>query len=321
MNLLQRVAFDVSRKLLITLTGTGADRSRAMNDLHHKLSNRLHRKLGIFGLAGETRIALKNLPGKTLRMLAEDGGVAHQFLVYGKYEPFESALVMAAIVPGDTILNIGANLGYYTILAAAATGEEGRVVAFEPSATNAILLKKNIADNHFRNVTVREEAVSDREGSLKLYLSKTNSGDHQIYSSDESRQFQEVCTVRLDDVIRSTTLTPSLVIMDVQGAEAQVLRGFRTYLANRQRHPIAMFLEFGPRNLSNAGDSADALLDLLAEFNLRYVVIDERKRILRSLDKETLIGETTGHNEKNLLVFDAHYESEFLTRMHAVAGP
>ncbi len=314
-NILQRIVFDVTRKLLITVTGTGADRSRAMNNFHHKLSFRLHRKLGLFGLHGETRVALKILPGNTLRMRAEDGGVAHQFLVYGKYEPFESGIVKRLITTGSTVFNIGANIGYYTLIASISADETGNVVAFEPAEQNFQLLRKNISDNHLRNVEARNEAVSDSEGKLKLFLSESNSGDHQIYTSHDSRMAQEIDAITLDAFHEKSALSPEVLIIDVQGAELKVLRGFRKYLSLASRKPVAMLMEFGPRNLHEAGDSAEALLDFLSEMKLDFVVVDEAARRLRSMTREQLLASIEGPQEKNLLIFDASERTSLLERL------
>jgi len=315
-NILQRIAFDVTRKLLITLTGSGADRSKLMNNFHHKLSYRLHRKLSLFGLSGETRVTLTGLPGRTLRMRAEDGGVAHQFLVYGRYEPFESGLVMRMILPGMTVLNVGANIGYYTLLASIASGELGRVIAFEPSRENFELLCKNIADNHLRNVLARNAAVAEVKGILNLFLSSSNSGDHQIYSGQgETRTAQEVDAVTLDEFCLDEGLMPDVLIIDVQGAEFKVLQGLSNYLRADTRKPIVMLMEFGPRNLRQAGDSPEALLAFLNDLGLEMLVIDEAQKRLYRMTAGELLASTYGYAEKNLLVYDKREREPLLSRL------
>ncbi len=249
-------------------------------------------------------------------MRAEDGGVAHQFLVYGRYEPFESGLVMRSILPGMTVLNVGANIGYYTLLASISAGDSGRVIAFEPSRDNFELLRKNIADNHLRNVLTRNEAVAEVKGVLKLFLSSSNSGDHQIYSGEgETRAAQEVEAVKLDEFCRDEGLAPDMLIIDVQGAEFKVLQGLANYLRSASRKPITMLMEFGPRNLRQAGDSPEALLDFLKGVGMEYLVIDEARKRLYRMTATDLLASTTGHAEKNLLVYDAGEKTALFSRL------
>src|SRR5437879_3557062 len=107
--------FPVLRFLLVALTGRGYDRSPWLNNLHHKLAYRLHKLLPRFGITGLQRIPI--FSDRFMYVRAEDGGVAHQLIMYREYEPFESKLVREYLRPGMTVYNIGANLGYYALLA------------------------------------------------------------------------------------------------------------------------------------------------------------------------------------------------------------
>jgi FkbM family methyltransferase len=237
--------------------------------------------------------------------------------VYGKYEPFESNLVKRVVLPGMTVVNIGANIGYYTLIAAISAGETGKVISFEPSSENFALLRKNIADNFLRNVEPRNQAVSDERGMLKLFLSESNSGDHQIYAAEgDDRPAQEVEAVKLDDLV-AEGIAPDVLIIDVQGAELKVLRGFRDYLSSLDRKPIVMLMEFGPRNLWQSGDSPEALLEYLAEMKLGFVVIDEAGRCVTNMSEADLVSSTPGYSEKNLLIFDAAQKQVFLDWLNA----
>ena len=312
MPIFKRICFDLARKLLISVTGTGNDRSPRVNDLHHKLSYRLHKKLGWFGITGEVKLAVPGMLGYTLRMIAEDGGVAHQFLVYGRYEPFESSLVRELLKPGMTVYNVGANIGYYTLLASLSVGERGKVIAFEPSKTNYRLLQGNIEENRLRNVVAKNVAVSDSSEPIKLYLSGTNSGDHKIFANgaEVGRSFEEIPAVRLDDVVRNEG-APDVIIMDVQGAEARVLRGLSKYATTQGRKPLILFTEFAPANLRQAGSSAEEYLQLLKTANLDIRLINEQKRQLVSITAEELISTTKGFQEKNLLCLDSRKNPDF----------
>src|SRR5262245_590665 len=97
------------------------------------------------------------------------------------YEPIETRLVMDLVKPNQVVLDIGANIGYYTLIFSKLVGPGGRVYAFEPHPTNFSLLDRNVQTNGYKNATVVRKAVADATGSLKLYESELNSADHRIY--------------------------------------------------------------------------------------------------------------------------------------------
>jgi tRNA G37 N-methylase Trm5 len=108
--------------------------------------------------------------------------------IYGVYEEYETDLIKKEIDRGDVVLDLGANIGYYTLLFAKKVGDEGRVYAFEPDPTNFSLLKKNVEINGYRNVVLIQKAVSNKNGKLKLYLNEDNKGDHRFYNSHDGRK-------------------------------------------------------------------------------------------------------------------------------------
>jgi len=112
--------------------------------------------------------------------------------INGVYEPFETELVRKEVKKGDVVLDIGANIGYYTLIFAKLVGQEGEVLAFEPDPNNFALLKKNIEINGYRNVSLLQKAVSNRSGKIRLYLSDSNPGAHTIYDSHDGHKSIEL---------------------------------------------------------------------------------------------------------------------------------
>lgn len=162
--------------------------------------------------------------GKVLRVLG------------GTYEPEQTALFVEHVRPGATVLDVGANAGYYTLLAATLAGPEGRVVAFEPEPAIARFLRRHVAINRLRNVRVEEAAVSDRDGTAR-FEGGTGSGTGHLTGAGAGGR--EVRTVRLDTLCAASGLAPDAVKMDVEGAEMDALRGARETLA---RHRPVLFL-------------------------------------------------------------------------------
>ncbi|MCG2725697.1 MAG: FkbM family methyltransferase [Elusimicrobia bacterium] len=96
-------------------------------------------------------------------------------------ESFMTEFVKKVIKKGDIVLDLGAHIGYYTLIFAKLVGNEGKVIAFEPSPNNFALLKKNIGINGYKNVILKQKAVSNKNENIKLYLS--GSLCHKIYNA------------------------------------------------------------------------------------------------------------------------------------------
>ena len=152
--------------------------------------------------------------GKVLRILG------------GTYEPEQTRLFEEHVRPGATVLDIGAHVGYYTLLSAVLAGPSGRVVAFEPSPANAAFLRRHVALNRLGQVSVEEAAVSDRAGTAR-FGSGSGSGTGHLAEKGEIT----VRTLTVDGLCAEHGLTPTAVKIDVEGAEAAVLRGARETLA------------------------------------------------------------------------------------------
>src|SRR5438094_750470 len=107
--------------------------------------------------------------------------------------------IESLVHPGDVAVDVGANIGYHTLIFARAVGERGRVFAYEPDPDNFRLLRRNVELNGYRNVRPFQAAVSDRSGTLTLYLSRDNPADHRAYlPADEARDGIAIDSYRLD---------------------------------------------------------------------------------------------------------------------------
>jgi FkbM family methyltransferase len=179
------------------------------------------------------------------------------------HEPEVTAAIQSATRPGDLAVDVGANIGYYTLVLARCVGPEGRVFAFEPDPTNFAVLKQNIEANGYKNVVAMNKALSDQAASTKLFLAPSNLADHRIFDPGDGRPSISVETVTLDDVLSDPSQKPNVIKMDVQGAEYGVLRGMKSVLSRRK--DITLFAEFWPYGLFKAGVNAEEFIRLLRE--------------------------------------------------------
>ncbi len=183
------------------------------------------------------------------------------------YEPEVTAFFMRSVRPGDTALDLGAHVGYFTLLLAKLVGPRGRVVAFEPHPENFALLSKNVRENGYGNVSLYQAAVADRSGRGWLLPDQFNSGDHRLAKlppTDPSAI--EIDTVALDDQLRSLAGTSRWIKMDVQGAEVAALRGMERVIESCRR--LSVVVEFFPRALERAGSRPEELLGFFEERGL-----------------------------------------------------
>ena len=165
--------------------------------------------------------------GKILRILG------------GTYEPEQTRLFREHIPVGATVFDVGAHVGYYTLLASVLAGDTGRVWAFEPNPANHAFLRRHVAVNRRDNVSIENAAVSDRNGTAAFAFG-TGSGTGHL----DTKGSLEVRTVRLDDFCREHGVQPGFLKIDVEGAEQAVLRGAEETLAAR---PVIFLSTHGPQ--------------------------------------------------------------------------
>jgi FkbM family methyltransferase len=225
--------------------------------------------------------------GHRMRLDPDDTVVSALLREEGWFEPFETLLVQRLVSPGDTVVDVGANIGYYTLQFARLVGATGKVVAFEPDPHNFALLEENVWQNGYRNVTLVRAAVAARSGGVRLHLNAANHGDHRIYASDPGRPAIDVEAVALDEYFADHAGLLDLVKIDVQGAEAGVFAGMRRLMAEQR---VARVLsEFWPRGLKVAGGDGAGFLDDRRREGFEASVVDEAARRVAPLDAAALL--------------------------------
>jgi FkbM family methyltransferase len=158
----------------------------------------------------------------------------------GTYEWEKRCLMETIIEPGDVVYDIGANVGFYTLLMSRLVGPHGRVVAFEPLPRNIQFLRRHIALNHAINVAVYEAAVSDEPG-----LARFDIGGHTSMGHMSEQGQLEVAAVTLDHLLEDEAIPPPRIIkMDIEGGEAGALRGALELL--RRFQPSILLATHGP---------------------------------------------------------------------------
>ncbi len=176
----------------------------------------------------------------------------------------DRTLLEARIKPGMTVVDIGANQGLYTLLFSRLTGKEGTVLAFEPDDLLHAALRENVAFNQADNVESFRLGLGSKRDTLTLYRSLLNSGDNRLAAKSAAagpREGVQVQIERLDQVLAGRRI--DFVKMDVQGWEMEVFRGMQGLLDAPANARMAIYFEYWPQGLRDAGADPNELLAFL----------------------------------------------------------
>jgi FkbM family methyltransferase len=184
-----------------------------------------------------------------------------------------AALFGRLLRAGGVVLDVGANVGYYALSAAARVGPGGRVVAFEPGPAAATRLRENASLNGLTNLQVIEAAVADRPGRLCFHLSGDSEAASLFESATGAAGSVEVPVTTLDNFVKDAGLARvDLLKIDAEGAEVGILRGGRQLLAGADA-PVVI-VEANPVTLEAAGESVAALRAELERLGYTIAVIE-----------------------------------------------
>jgi FkbM family methyltransferase len=199
------------------------------------------------------------------------------------YEPEVAGLIMNVLRPGDAVIDVGANCGFFSVLAARLVGSSGQVVAIEPSPACLARLRNNVALNGLANVTVVDRAATAYSGEAQFYLNSDNRGGSGLWNvgdfpgNPKSRENPIAVSVRattVDDELRQRGLAiPKLIKIDAEGAEQRVLQGAKGHLANRSiPFIVAELNEFALAKLGSSQQSLRGFMEGLgySTFGLYY---------------------------------------------------
>jgi FkbM family methyltransferase len=158
------------------------------------------------------------------------------WMAMGLYEPHVASLIVSLLAPGGVFYDIGANAGYYSLIASKIVGPDGRVIAFDPVPKNAETVREQIALNGFdERCKVERLAVSGASGSFSFVIDEVNANshlsEHNVPHLKNTGQVIEVAAVTLDEYAAGNP-RPALIKMDIEGAEVDALKGARELLSS-----------------------------------------------------------------------------------------
>lgn len=197
-------------------------------------------------------------------------------LIFDGFEKEEIDFLSKILKKGDVFIDIGTNIGLFSLIASKIVGDEGAVISFEPAPTTFSRLNENINLNNFKNLDIRNIGLSDRKGELTFYISNNGYDAWNSFAQSQDNKLEgsiEVPVSTLDIELKNIDKTKiKLVKIDVEGWEKFVLYGGKDFFINYC--PIVM-VEFTEENTFNAGYPVYEIFDLMQDFGYVWYRISE----------------------------------------------
>lgn len=202
-----------------------------------------------------------------------DLSVAPSFLVGASWEPALTRLFDSLLKPGMTVVDIGSNFGYFTLLAATAVGSNGHVYSFEADPRNFEILHQNVAVNWmWDRVHIEHCAVLDAPRKIDFYRNQKFLGCNSLFvAHPENPGFERVSIDArpLDEMVPGSV---DLIKIDAEGSEPRILEGMRGVLERSPQIKIAM--EFNLHTLRVAGTEPEAFLQRIKQLGLAPAMVN-----------------------------------------------
>jgi len=185
------------------------------------------------------------------------------------HEPHIIELIKKQIAEGDVVIDLGANIGYFTLIFSKLVGPRGKVFAFEPDPTNFSILKENVSLNKCLNVTLIQKAVSKYSHKGTIYLNDENRGDHRIFDSGDNREkIDGIEITSLDDYFDTSKIKIDFIKMDIQGSEILALKGMEKILEENKN--IKILAEFWPNGFKKAKTDPKEFFEILEKYDFCF---------------------------------------------------
>ena len=218
-----------------------------------------------------------------------DPGDSLDLSINGVYGELDTKIIRDNIKEGDIVIDVGANIGYYTLIFAQLVGASGKVFAFEPEPKNFEILKKNIEVNNYQNIIAEQKIVSDESGMVKLFIAEKGIVGHRLQQKTDSQKFIEVESIILDNYLKNLNLSEKInfIKIDVEGAEVKVLEGSKIMIEKSDQ--LKIFTEFNREDIKKYDYNPEYLLSFLIKNKFNFFLPNYKTNTIIKTDKNTLL--------------------------------
>jgi len=262
---MERIIFKIFKKIAGIFGGKGFAKLPGIGKLYRFFYGKL-KPQGIVEVFSE---------GHKIFINSKDTGIAPYLLMGKNFAQDEIDLLKKILKPGMIFVDIGANIGYFSLVSAKLVGDQGQVYAFEPDPDNFNLLEKNIKVNNYKNIIAVNKAVSDKSGKARLYLEPDNLCGHSLVVKNGNK-FVEVEIIILDEFLKDKKI--DVIKIDVEGFEPVVLEGMKNIIKNNDK--ISIITEFYPEAIKKAGYSPEKYKNDLKDLGFKLNEFGEGKKLI-----------------------------------------
>mgnify|MGYP001606831428 FL=1 len=204
------------------------------------------RQLRYFILRFKTKsgTVTRYVQGSKMQLHLDDRGISADLALDGIREPLSTKTVHEEVREGYTVVDIGANIGYYALMESRLAGKKGKVYAIEHSQINFSNLVKNIKLNGYKNIQAFKLGIGDKNGSAKMYISPhSNLNSLVVQKNKRIISTIQINIATLDKFLKNKKY-PDFIRMDVEGYEYNIIKGMKNML--KLRRPLKIFIELHP---------------------------------------------------------------------------
>lgn len=228
-----------------------------------------------------------------IKLDPQNGAVDRYIYIHKNWEPDIAAVVVRELKLGEVFLDVGANIGYFSLLAAQIVGKTGKVIAFEPMERLFLQIQDSVEINKYDTVEVANYACGDKQMVTTLHIPQHNLGGSSLVKHIDSVQTESVNVTTIDHYTRDLSHV-DVIKIDVEGFEYEALRGAVRCI---EKHVPKIILEFNPSAYAAISvNRAEDLLVFLKERHYRIYDIDGARTVH---DIHQFLTET-GMRQKNL---------------------
>ena len=240
--------------------------------------------------------------GKYFLYLNPNDPVVSGAIFFNIYEKSESKFIKSNCFEGMNILDIGANIGYYTAIFSQLVGVNGTVISIEPDEESYKYLSKSIDSFNYKNVFSFRLAASDTKQKLPLFISKDNRGDNRLYSTNKKRKSIIVECLTIDELLKENKIENlDLIKIDVQGYEPKVLKGMRKIVKSSKE--LILLSEFWPKGILQAGENPKEFLAMLRKMQFQLFELKKNGSLIliKPCDDNQFIKKYRGRKYTNIV--------------------
>ncbi len=248
---------------------------------------------------GNNRVLLWTKNNYKMFVDSRDVSIAPHLILEGVYEEHTDAALRRLVSPGMNVVEIGANVGLFTLLMCHRAGSSGSVYAFECDPVLAQIARDNLELNGFSRIgTIDERAISNQIGTLSFRATTRHRGGGTLVAglqqipelTESERETIAVQAVTLDDFLAGYDRRIDFMKIDAEGAETDIIAGGRRIFAD-PGYRVTVMMEFAPRFMREAGMDPATQLDELCSWGFTFSRIDDRRRKLAPTDAAYLLGQ------------------------------